>query len=55
MPWQPRDATRHTAKATTAKLRRMWAHVANQVLKDTKSEARAVRAANAAVAKEKAK
>lgn len=51
MPWQPRDATRHTKKASTPKLARMWAHVANGELKRGLSEADAIKAANAAVAR----
>ena len=51
MPWKSKDARRHTRKATTAKRRRQWSHVANSVLARTGDEARAVRSANAAVGK----
>jgi hypothetical protein len=53
MPWQPDDAPRHTHKANTPHLCRLWAEVANNVLAKTGNEGRAVRAANAAVAREK--
>ena len=51
MPWQPEDAPRHTHKADTPHLCRLWAEVANNVLFETGDEGRAVRAANAAVAR----
>jgi hypothetical protein len=51
MPWKPSDATKHTSKASTAKLRRLWAHVANSVLSKSGDEASAVKQANAAVAR----
>ncbi len=54
MPWLPDDAERHTRKADTPHLRRMWAEVANSVLAETGDEAHAIRAANAAVARAKA-
>lgn len=52
MPWSPDDGpSRHTKKANTPKKKRQWSAVANNVLKDTGDEGRAVRAANAAVAR----
>ncbi len=51
MPWQPDDAPRHDRKADTPHLRRLWSEVANKVLDDTGDEGRAIRIANAAVAK----
>jgi hypothetical protein len=51
MPWQPEDAPRHTHKADTDALRRMWSEVANKVLEETGDEGRAVRTANAVVAR----
>jgi hypothetical protein len=52
MPWTPDDGPqRHTRKANTPRKRRQWATVANDVLAKTGDEGRAVRAANAAVAK----
>lgn len=51
MPWQPDDATRHTKKANTPSKKRQFAHVANRVLEETGDEGRAIREANAAVAK----
>ena len=55
MPWNPEDAERHTKKANDPKRQRMWAEIANSVLSDTGDEGRAVREANAAVAKDFAK
>jgi len=49
MPWTPRDAKRHTHKATTPKKKRQFATVANKVLEETGDEGRAIRTANAAV------
>jgi len=58
MPWTAKDATKYTKKATTPKLRKQWAAVANSTLKrcvddggDTdKCEASAIRQANGAIA-----
>lgn len=55
MPWTMSDATRHTKKADTPKKKRQFAHVANSMLESGASEASAIRAANAAVAKNKGK
>ena len=55
MPWAADDAERHTKKADTAKRQRMWSEIANSVLTDTGDEGRAIREANAAVAKDYAK
>ena len=55
MPWAADDAERHTKKADTAKRQRMWSEIANSVLTDTGDEGRAIREANAAVAKDHAK
>ena len=52
MPWTPEDAPRHTKLATTAKLRRMWAHTANGELDHHGDEGLAVRAANGVVKRE---
>jgi hypothetical protein len=49
--WTPADATSHTKKATTAKAQRLWAEVANKVLEDSGDEGRAIREANAVVAR----
>jgi hypothetical protein len=49
MPWTKADALRHTHKADTAAKQRQWADVANSELDRTGDEARAIRAANAAV------
>lgn len=54
MPWSPEDGpARHTKKAKSAKKKRQWSAVANAVLKKTGDEGRAVRSANAVVAKKK--
>lgn len=52
MPWTPEDAERHTHKATTPALQQLWARVANETLERTGDEARAVREANAVVARQ---
>jgi hypothetical protein len=52
MPWTPTDAERHTLKATTPTLRQLWAKVANERLEKTGDEGRAIREANAVVARE---
>ena len=51
MPWTVREVAHKTKKARTAKQKRQWVIVANSVLKRTGDEGRAVREANAAVAK----
>jgi hypothetical protein len=51
MPWSPSDAERHTHKASTQTLQELWAKVANEALQRTGDEARAVREANAVVAR----
>jgi hypothetical protein len=55
MPWSAKDAAAKTKKAKSPTAKRQWAHVANSVLKRTGDDARAVREANAAVAKRKRK
>lgn len=55
MPWTAKDATRHTKKADSPKKKRQFAHVANSMLKAGKSEGAAIRAANAAVARNRSK
>lgn len=52
MPWTSEDAERHTHKATTPALQGLWARVANQTLERTGDEARAIREANAMVARQ---
>ena len=51
MPWMPDDATPHTKKAATEKTKRQWAEIANQVLEQTGDEGRAIREANAVIAR----
>jgi hypothetical protein len=55
MPWTAADAERHTHLADTPAKKRQWAHVANNVLQQTGDDARAIRAANAAVHEHAAK
>lgn len=52
MPWTSDDAERHTHKADTRELRELWAKVANETLKHTSDEARAIREANAVIARQ---
>lgn len=49
MPWNPKDAKRHTKKATTPARQRQWAEVANSTLERTGNEGLAVREANSVV------
>lgn len=51
MPWEPKDATRFTKKATTSLLRKQWADVANSELARGASDAEAVKAANSVIKK----
>jgi hypothetical protein len=55
MPWQKRDAKGFTKKASSGILQRQWKDVANSMLKSGKSEASAIKGANAVVARNKAK
>jgi hypothetical protein len=55
MPWRPEDAPRHTHKADSPALARIWAEVANKVLAETGDEGRAIRTANAVVARARRK
>jgi hypothetical protein len=52
MPWTANDAPKHTRKATTSELKELWAKVANESLERTSDEGRAVREANAVVARQ---
>ncbi|MBV9994520.1 MAG: hypothetical protein JO127_04840 [Caulobacteraceae bacterium] len=52
MPWTPDDAERHTHKAATPALQELWAEVANETLERTGDEGRAIREANAVVARQ---
>jgi len=51
MPWTPNDAERHTHKASTRTLQELWAKIANETLERTGDEGRAIREANAVIAK----
>ncbi len=52
MPWTANDAERHTHKATTPALQELWAKVANEALDRTGDEGRAIREANAVIARQ---
>jgi hypothetical protein len=52
MPWTSNDAEKHTHKATTSTLKELWAKVANEALERTGDEGRAVREANAVIARQ---
>jgi hypothetical protein len=52
MPWTANEAERHTRKAMTPSLQNLWAKVANETLDRTGDEARAIREANAVVARQ---
>ena len=51
MPWVPGDAGKHNRKAKSGKASRQWAAVANSVLSKTGNDARAIREANAVIAR----
>lgn len=53
MPWTAQEAERHTKKADTPELQQLWSDVANRVLEETGNEGRAIREANAVVARTK--
>jgi hypothetical protein len=52
MPWSPDDAEGYTHKATTWALKELWAKVANDCLERTGDEGRAIREANAVIARQ---
>ncbi len=52
MPWTANDADRHTRKATSSELKELWAKVANESLERNGDEGRAIREANAVVARQ---
>jgi hypothetical protein len=52
MPWTPNDAETHTHKAATWELKELWAKVANESLERTGDEGRAIREANAVIARQ---
>jgi hypothetical protein len=51
MPWTPQDATSHTKMATTETIKRLWCEIANQILAKSGDEDRAIREANAIIAR----
>jgi hypothetical protein len=52
MPWGSADASKKTKKANTPKLRRQWAHVADEELARTGDDGKAVHIANGVIARE---
>lgn len=50
MPWTPKDASKHN-QAAVGHSAVVWSRVANQVLKKTGDDGRAIREANSVVAK----
>jgi hypothetical protein len=52
MPWTSNDAEKHTHKATTSALQELWAKIANEALERTGDEGRAIREANAVIARQ---
>jgi hypothetical protein len=52
MPWTSNEAERHTHKATTPALQQLWTKVANETLERTGDEGRAIREANAVIARQ---
>jgi len=52
VPWTSNDAERHTHKAITPALQELWAKVANEALERTGDEGRAIREANAVIARQ---
>lgn len=53
MPWASTDAGRHNKKAKSGKAAAQWSQVANSVLSKTGSDSRAIREANAVIARRK--
>lgn len=51
MPWKPSDAKKKNKKADTKAEQKQWAAVANKVLKSTRDDSKAIKAANAAIKK----
>jgi len=51
MPWEAKDASRHTKKAKSAVAKRQWSHVANSMLERGYDEGRAIAAASSVVKK----
>jgi hypothetical protein len=55
MPWNPKDATRHTKKAATPAAREQWSAVANRLLASGAPEGAAIRQANGVIKKRRAR
>jgi uncharacterized protein YdaT len=55
VPWEARDAKRHTKKVSSDKSKRQWSHVANSMLASGHDEGSAIAAANSVAKKRAAK
>ena len=55
MPWSASDAKGKTKKATSKASKKQWAEVANSVRKSTGDDVRAIKEADAVVARRKKK
>ena len=53
MPWGPQDAKRHTKKAGTGTLQKLWSEVANNRLRAGAGEGSAVKQANYVVKRQR--
>ena len=53
MPWTPDDVEQKTKKATTAKDKRQWTHIANGALARGESDKTAIMEANGVIKREK--
>jgi uncharacterized protein YdaT len=51
MPFTAKDAASHTKKASTVSLQKLWARIANRLLRQGASDASAIRLANAVIAR----
>lgn len=55
MPWEPKQAKAHTAKANTPAKQKQWSEVADKVLADTGDEKKAIVIASGVVKNHPAK
>lgn len=55
MPWTPDDVEHKTKKATSAKEKRQWTHIANSALQRGESDKTAIMEANGVIAREKSR
>lgn len=49
MPWQPKDAAKHTKAAQSDQQKKKWAEIANAVLERDGDEGKAIRIANSRI------